>query len=154
MRGGAVQPDVLNLLLNNVRTAEEREGDLGAQLAACHTGAARLREIAVRYGIKRVGEAARGLLAYSEKLMRQFLQKVPAGSYMAEDFLDDDGISTAPVKIAVQISVPMSATGSVVVDFSGSDPQVQGGLNAVDAITYSACFYVFRCLLEEDVSAT
>ena len=42
----------------------------------------------------------------------------------------------------------------VTVDFTGSDPQVQGSINAVEAITYSACFYVFRCLLAEDVPAT
>ena len=39
-------------------------------------------------------------------------------------------------------------------DFTGSDPQVEGSVNAVEAITYSACFYVFRCLLAEDVPAT
>src|SRR6202000_1907418 len=41
----------------------------------------------------------------------------------------------------------------VTVDFSGSASQVAGSINAVDAITYSACFYVFRCLLQEDVPA-
>jgi N-methylhydantoinase B len=42
----------------------------------------------------------------------------------------------------------------VTVDFSGSDPQVEGSINAVEAITYSACFYVFRCLVQEDIPAT
>ena len=54
MRGGKIVPDVLALLLNNVRTPEEREGDLGAQIAACQTGAQRLREICARYGTRRV----------------------------------------------------------------------------------------------------
>ena len=53
MRGGKLVPDVLALVLNNVRTPEEREGDLGAQIAACQTGAQRLREICARYGIAR-----------------------------------------------------------------------------------------------------
>ena len=154
MRGGEVERDVLNLLLNNVRTPEEREGDLGAQIAACHTGATRLLETCGRYGVARVKKAANGLLSYSEKLMREFLQKVPAGSYAAEDFLDDDGISTAPIKIAVKISIQEAAKRSAIVDFSGSDPQVLGSVNAVEAITYSACFYVFRCLLAEEVPAT
>ena len=60
MRAGVMERDVLALLLNNVRTPEEREGDLGAQIAACHTGAERLREVCARYGIDRSQSARRG----------------------------------------------------------------------------------------------
>jgi len=166
MRAGKMDGDVLALLLNNVRTPGEREGDLGAQLAASHTGAERLREVCVRYGLKRTQDAARELLAYSEGLMRAFLQTVPSGVYRAEDFLDNDGIGDKPVRIAATVTIAedgerkgraggRTAPGSVaIVDFTGSDPQVAGPLNAVAAITYSACFYVFRCLLAEDVPAT
>ncbi|HEV2468445.1 MAG TPA: hydantoinase B/oxoprolinase family protein [Candidatus Sulfotelmatobacter sp.] len=162
MQAGRMNRDVLAMLLNNVRTPEEREGDLGAQIAACHTGAERLREVCARYGIERARKAASELLEYSEELMRAFLQEVPAGEYSAEDFLDDDGIRDKPVRIAVTLKVHREKrNGSrgraprpmVTVDFSGSDPQVEGSINAVAAITYSACFYVFRCLLAEDVPA-
>jgi N-methylhydantoinase B len=102
--------------------------------------------------------------------MRAFLRQVPAGAYQAEDFLDGDGISEKPVKIAVTVSVwprqesrgrepalsrsNRSPRPTITVDFTGSDPQVEGSVNAVEAITYSACFYVFRCLLADDVPAT
>jgi N-methylhydantoinase B len=87
--------------------------------------------------------------------MRGFLLNVPAGTYRAEDFLDNDGISDQPVKIAMTVSVTGRVSNPMVtVDFTGTDPQVQGSVNAVEAITYSACFYVFRCLLAEDVPAT
>jgi N-methylhydantoinase B len=162
---------VLRLLLNNVRTPQEREGDLGAQIAACHTGSERLREICARYGLKRARTAAHELLEYSEEMMLAFLHHLPSGTYRAEDFLDNDGISTKPVKIALKLKIagrmrrrPSSdprATGrdpvpapAMTVDFTGSDPQVEGSVNAVEAITYSACFYVVRCLLAEDVPAT
>jgi N-methylhydantoinase B len=158
VRAGTTDRDVLALLLNNVRTPEEREGDLGAQLAACHTGAERLKEVCARYGIDQAKSAGQELLAYSEELMRAFLLRVPPGTYSAEDFLDNDGISDNPVKIAVTLKVEQQKARSVqpvvTVDFSGSDPQVEGSINAVEAITYSACFYVFRCLLAEDVPAT
>jgi N-methylhydantoinase B len=173
VHAGQMVRDVLALLLNNVRTPDEREGDLGSQIAACHIGAERLREICVVYGLERVKRAARELLEYSEEMMRAFLRRVPKGKYRAEDFLDSDGISDKPVKIVVEITFHTSAgraqqvggsarrgrgrprhTHMVVVDFSGSDPQVEGSINAVEAITYSACFYVFRCLLIEDVPAT
>ncbi len=158
MRGGKLVSDVLALLLNNVRTPEEREGDLGAQIAACQTGAQRLREICERYGIARAKRAAADLLAYSEEMMRAFLRTIPPGHYQAEDFLDDDGVEDKPVRIAVTIHIKASSSrkspARVTIDFTGSDPQVQGAVNAVEAITYSACFYVFRCLLREDVPAT
>jgi len=173
MRDGKLVADVLALLLNNVRTPEEREGDLGAQIAACQTGAQRLREICARYGIARARNAAADLLVYSEEMMRAFLRTIPPGRYQAEDFLDNDGVEDKPVRIAVTIQVkpakkspvetrfagsPSKSSrkppAQVTIDFTGSDPQVQGAINAVEAITYSACFYVFRCLLHEDVPAT
>jgi len=150
-RRGEVNKDVLAMVLNNVRTPEEREGDLGAQIAACHTGSDRLREVCSRYGLEQARRAVADLLDYSEELMRSFLQRVPVGEYWAEDFLDGDGISDHPVKIAVKVKV--TSKHEVAVDFTGSDPQVEGSVNAVAAITYSACFYVFRCLLAEDVPA-
>jgi N-methylhydantoinase B len=164
MRNGKIDRDVLALLLTNVRTPREREGDLGAQMAACHTGSSRLQEICGRYGLARARRAAADLLDYSEEIMQAFLQQVPVGSYSAEDFLDNDGVTDHPVRIAVSITRHEGtknrsrrrnvAAPRVDVDFTGSDPQVEGSINAVHAITYSACFYVFRCLLQEDVPAT
>jgi N-methylhydantoinase B len=166
MRRGVMDADVLAMLLNNVRTPQEREGDLGAQIAACHTGSERLREVCSRYGVERARRAAADLLDYSDELMRAFLRDVPAGKFRAHDFLDGDGINDRPVKIAVTLTVrdrvldPVRTSRRLVspqplatVDFTGSDPQVEGSVNAVAAITYSACFYVFRCLLAEDVPA-
>src|SRR5512143_647028 len=89
---GKIVRDVLALLLNNVRTPEEREGDLGAQIAACQTGVNRLQEICSRYGLARTQKVAAELLDYSEELMRAFLAKVTPGTYEDEDFLDNDGV--------------------------------------------------------------
>src|SRR5579863_2453042 len=111
MRAGKMQSDVLALLLSNVRTPQEREGDLGAQIAACHTGAQRLDEICSRYGPQRAKKAAQELLDYSEEMMRAFLDQVPSGTYQAEDFLDDDGISTKSVKISVTLKFAKRARG-------------------------------------------
>lgn len=164
VRGGKIDRDLLALLLANVRTPKEREGDLSAQIAACHTGEVRLREVCVRYGLPRVTRAAAALLDYSEQMMQALLATIPPGSYAAEDFLDDEGSPVAgakehapskPVRIAVEITFAKAKSGrAVTVDFSSSDPQVAGSTNAVEAITYSACFYVFRCLVAEDVPAT
>jgi N-methylhydantoinase B len=154
VRGGHLDHDVLALLLANVRTPEEREGDLRAQLAACHTGTERLRDLSRRYGLARVHSAGQALIHYSERMMRAFLAEVPAGTYSAEDFLDDDGVTDSPVRIAARVTFPRNRSKPVTIDFSGSSPQVEGSINAVEAITFSACFYVFRCLLRQDVPAT
>ena len=151
INGRELDGDVLALLLANVRTPEEREGDLGAQIAACHTGATRLHEVCSRYGTKHVQDAAQDLIDYSERLMLAFLNQVPKGTHRAEDYLDDDGVTDQPVKIAVSLTFNRS---QVIVDFTGTDPQVAGSINAVEAITVSASFYVFRCLASEDVPAT
>ncbi len=166
VRNGTTDGDLLALVLNNVRTPAEREGDLRAQVAACHTGATRIREVCARYGLERARRAAADLLQYSAEMMTSFLERVPAGTVQAEDFLDNDGVTDKPVRIAVAItfagkrrerqrhSAPLRVAPLVTIDFTGSDSQVEGSLNAVEAITYSACFYVLRCLLAEDVPAT
>ena len=150
-RAGEIDRDVLALVLANVRTPEERQGDLTAQIAACRTGARRLEEIAARYGLRELTEYAGHLLDYSGRMMRATLRQIPAGRYVAEDFLDDDGVSATPVRVRVAITV---RGGRAKVDFTGSAPQCAGSVNAVEAITVSAVYYVFRCLVDEQVPAT
>ena len=157
-RGGRIQRDVLKLILSNVRTPAEREGDLTAQIVACQIGARRLREMVTKYGEAGVRAYMAHLLAYSERMMHAFLRRLPRGTFHAEDILDDDGITAEPVPIRVTIETD-PRRGQARVDFSGSAPQVAGSINAVYAITYSAVFYVFRCLVmsgnaAEDVPAT
>lgn len=148
---GRVVGDVMALLLSNVRTPTEREGDLTAQIAACRIGARRLGEIVAKYGRREVETYERHLLDYSARMMRGVLRDIPDGTYRAEDFLDDDGITETPVRIAVTIRI---RGARATVDFAGSAPECAGSINAVEAITYSAVFYVFRCLLDEQVPAT
>jgi N-methylhydantoinase B len=149
-RGGKIQRDVLAILLANVRTPREREGDLMAQVAACRLGERRLQELLQRYGTQRTGFYLEALQSYSARLMKEALAKIPAGTYTAEDFLDDDGHRPEPVRLRVAIKI---RGGRATVDFQGSSPQCAGCVNAVFAITYSAAFYVFRCLLDENVPA-
>ncbi len=159
---GRLRPDVLQLILANVRTPVEREGDLTAQVAACRLGARRLPELTARYGLAEVRAYGKHLLTYSARMMRATLRMIPAGTYAAEDFLDDDGISADPVPIRVRITIgggpgrrsPQGVGGRARVDFTGSAPQTAGCVNAVRAITISAVFYVFRCLVPEETPAT
>lgn len=150
---GAVNHALLALILNNVRTPLEREGDLTAQVGACRIGAQRVTELVQKYGFARISGNVAGLLNHSEQLIRAELARLPAGEFAAEDYLDNDGITNAPVKIHVRITTD-PGNAALTVDFSGSDKQVTGSLNAVAAITYSATFYVLRCLLPEEAAPT
>ena len=150
VRSGRPQRDVLAMLLANVRTPTEREGDLTAQIAACRLGERRLQEMTQKYGVRKMDFYLAALQHYSARLIRHALSRIPDGTYGAEDFLDDDGYSAKPVRLQVAIRLH---GGRATVDFTGSSPQCRGGVNAVLAITTSAVFYVFRCLLGEDVPA-
>ena len=150
VRQGKIDPQVMALVLANVRTPREREGDLTAQVAACRLGERRLGELIEKYGQRKTGFYLDALQGYSARLMRAALAQIPDGTYEAEDFLDDDGYSARPVRLRVTIHV---SGDSATVDFMGSSPMCRGSVNAVVAITYSAVFYVFRCLLDEEVPA-
>jgi N-methylhydantoinase B len=145
--------NVLKLILNNVRTPRERGGDLTAQIGACRIGVERMRELVEKYGLARVEANAAALLDHSEELLRAELAELPEGEFTAEDFLDDDGIGAGPVRIFATITTQPRAR-SLRIDFTGSSAQVTGSLNAVAAITYSAVFYVLRCLLPEEAAPT
>jgi N-methylhydantoinase B len=141
----------MRLISFNVRVPEEREGDLTAQLGAIATGQQRLLEIVSRYGFREADQYARNLIEYTAEMMRRVIRGLPDGAYEAEDYLDDDGYSNEPVRIRVRIVIDGA---HAVVDFTGSAPQVRGPINAVEAITVSAVYYVFRCLIPTDVPAS
>lgn len=151
VRKGQVESDIWNLVLANVRTRAEREGDLLAQLMSLRRGDERLHSISTRYGFKVVAHNMRQLQAYSEKMMRAALRTLPDGTYSFEDWLDGDGISGRPVRIAVEVRIKGDEAE---VDFTGSDPQAAGPVNANHAILTAATGYAFRCLLREDVPFT
>jgi len=153
VRAGVADEGLMAMVLLNVRTPAEREGDLAAQIGACRVGEQRLLGLVERYGVARLRVLGEELLNYSERLVRAELRTLPTGTYEAEDFLDDDGVTDELIRIAVKISVD-AAAGEIGIDFAGTSGQVQGSVNAVRAITLSACFYVLRCLLGEDAPAT
>jgi N-methylhydantoinase B len=144
MSGGKINRDVWDLVLYNVRTPIEREGDLAAMFGANRTGERRLLEIVNKYGWKEVSRYITEILNYSERMTRHAISLIPDGTYEAEDFLDNDGITDRPIAIRVKIRIKGD---HATIDFSGSDPQAEGSVNAVYAITASVVFYIFRTLV-------
>ena len=138
----------MSLILANVRTPDEREGDLTAQIAANRVGETRLLNLVQRYGYRRTAQYAVLAQDYAERVLRRAISEIPDGVYEFADALDDDGFSSARVNIRCAIRI---AGDSAEIDFTGTDAQTSGGVNANLAITMSASLYCFRCLVTEDV---
>lgn len=151
VRGGKLDRSLLNLLLANVRTPGEREGDLLAQWMSLERGEQRVRALAARYSVPRLARLTAELLDYSERMMRAAIRRLPEGTYAFEDALDSAGNSREPVFIRAAIRL---GQGNAVVDFTGTDPQADGPVNANLAVTLAATMYVFRCLIRDDVPFT
>ncbi|HSN73867.1 MAG TPA: hydantoinase B/oxoprolinase family protein [Anaerolineae bacterium] len=148
VEAGRVNQGLLDLLLANVRTPEERAGDLRAQLAANATGVRRMGELIARYGVDEVQHQMQALVDYAERMTRRLLAGLPDGVYRFRDWMDDDGVDPQPAEIVVTIIIDGD---NATVDFTGTSPQRRGSINAVYAITLSAVLYAFRCLLGDDV---
>ena len=140
---GQLNVDLEKVILANVRTPDERRGDLGAQLAATLRATERLEALARRYGTKRLIAYMAEVMDYSERLMRATLADLPDGEGFFEDFCDGDGIAdTADGKDApFWIRMRVRKTGdSLRVDFAGTDPAVKGPMNAPLSVTASGIY--------------
>jgi N-methylhydantoinase B len=151
VRRGRLQHDLVRVLLANVRTPDERRADLAAQLGAQATGERRLLDLARRdaarsgRGLRR---AATALMEHAERRVRAALRRLPRGRFRFVDALDDDGLGSGPVRIAVTLTL---AGDRARADFTGTSPQARGPVNAVEAVTRAATCYVFACVLGEDL---
>jgi N-methylhydantoinase B len=139
--GGAPNEGLMQLLLRNVRTPDERRGDLAAQRAAHAVGERRLCELADAHGAGEVTAYAHHLQTYSERRVRAALADWPDGTYGFEDALELADETTARICVTATI-----ADDAVAFDFDGTDPADDGNLNAVLPITESACYYVVQGL--------
>ena len=146
VRDGSRVQDVWRLVLANVRTPEEREGDIEAQLGALHAGAHRLLEISSRVGPARLLAAQHRLLEYGDLLLREGIRRIPDGVWDADDVLEGDGVTDDAISIRARLTIDGDR---IHIDFSGTDSQAEGGVNAVAAVTISACRYVVRCVIED-----
>ena len=140
---GALDVDLEKVILANVRTPEERKGDLGAQLAATRRAGERLNVLARRYGGAELIRYMAQVMDYSERLMRAALKDLPDGEGVFEDFCDGDGIADdalgkdAPFRIRLRVE---KVADRLVVDFAGTAPQVKGPMNAPLSVSASGVY--------------
>ena len=147
-REGALQQDLLDLLLLNVRVPEERRGDYFAQIAACRLGARRLHEVVAAQGAERVGTAFDALIERTETRMRDAIETIPDGDYEFRDVLDGDGLLAHAIPIHLRIRIEGRRARF---DFRGTSPQVPGNVNVTLNATQASVCYGLKALLDPEV---
>jgi N-methylhydantoinase B len=148
---GRLNRDIEDVIFANVRTPDERRGDLRAQMAANLRGATRLAELARRWGVETLRDLMQAVMDYSERMMRAMLAALPDGEATFEDFCDGDGIleegekDDAPFWIRMRVR---KRSDGLTVDFTGTDGQVAGPMNAPLAVTASGIYTAVKMVAD------
>jgi N-methylhydantoinase B len=140
-REGVMQPDILSIILANIRVPEERIGDIKAQVAGLTVGEKRLTALIDRYGESTVSSCIAELRRRSEQMMRAHIAKIPDGIYAGEAFVDSDGVDPDPLAIRLRLRVEGT---DLHFDFSESSPPCRGPLNSVIATTKAAVYLAVK----------
>jgi len=140
--------EVVALFLANVRSPDERRGDLNAQVAANRLAERRVDELCARRGRERVAAAMNELYDYSERVVRAAIAELPDGTFEATDRLEP---SEGELELHATVTIAGDEIG---IDFAGTSAQHRGNLNCPLAVTRSACYYVVRCVTDPDVPAS
>lgn len=147
-KAGREDAEIVAIIANQIRVPEKTLGDIRAQVASLRVGTERLDRMFRRYGEQTMRASCAELLDYSERRMRAGLLELAAGTYEAEDWIDDDGIVDRPIRVEVKLRI---GDGKVVVDLSGSDPQAEGNINSTLANTFAAAYYVMIAVVDPGI---
>jgi N-methylhydantoinase B len=149
VRDGALDEELLRFVLANVRTPDERRGDLRAQLAACDAGARGWMALIAREGARRIAAASDAVLEYTGRLARARVQQLGRIEGRAADALEGDGVSEREVPVVVSVSTRPG--GVLRIDLTGTSPIVPGNVNCPASVTRAAAVFVLRTLMDDDV---
>jgi N-methylhydantoinase B/oxoprolinase/acetone carboxylase alpha subunit len=150
IEAGSLNEPIRAIILQNVRQPELLWGDLQSQIASLNVGAAGIERLAAKLGEARFERALAQLLDASEAGMRAVIDRIPDGTYVFEDAIDDDGITDVPIVVRAAVTV---AGDEMTVDLTGCSPQSLGPSNATLASTCSAVFYALMATADVPVAA-
>ncbi len=146
MRGGAVNQDIVDIVLAASRLPDVAHGDMQAQLSALELGVSRLDALLDEYGAAEVGAALDALRGRAAAQMRAALAALPDGRWSQEDWLDNDGRTDVPLRIAVDIT---KQGESLTLDFSRSAPACAGPVNISRATSVASVYVALKHLFPE-----
>jgi N-methylhydantoinase B len=141
IRAGHIDQDILAILAANSRVPTSNYGDLNAQLNALDLGERRLHHLLDEYGDAAITSAFQAFTRRAEALMRDAINAIPDGTYAFEDFLDNDGITGAPLRIALDITI---AGDRMTLDFTRSSPPCAGPLNIAYSTAVACCYVALK----------
>ncbi len=144
-KGGEEQEDILAIILANTRMAESMLGDLRAQRNSLRVGELRIVELARRYGHEVVQAAMAEIMDRTEAKVRDAIRTIPNGVYPFEDYMDDSGPGTPPMRLEVTVTV---RDDDILIDFDGTGPQTESGMNSYLNYTRSYCYAAVKCLTD------
>jgi N-methylhydantoinase B len=148
-RRGKLQKDIWDIVAHNSRASNLIWGDMQAQIAGCHYAEKPVAELLNKYGIDTINEIIREMYDYSERITRLAIEKIPDGTWTAEDQMDSNGIDLdTPVKTRVTITIKGS---DITVDLTGSDPQQRGPLNGLWVTTLSSVRTTVKALTSPEL---
>ncbi|ELZ21033.1 5-oxoprolinase (ATP-hydrolyzing) [Haloterrigena salina JCM 13891] len=148
VEGGEPREEVRSLVLANIRNPGERRADLRAQQAANQRAEQRLAALFDEHGRETVLEGFDAVIDYSRERIEDEIRKLPDGTYEATDVLEGDGVTDEDVEITVAVTIDGA---TIDVDFSGTDGQLDGNLNAPLAVAKSAVYFVVRCITDPEI---
>ncbi|YCK79948.1 hydantoinase B/oxoprolinase family protein (plasmid) [Arthrobacter sp. D3-18] len=140
--------DFFSLYLSNLRYSESVEGDMRAMIGCTEKGRRALVQLFDDYSVDTVTDYANQLIAYSDRRMGEEIRSMPDGVYTAEAWLDDDGVNVRNIPIRVTVTID---DDTVTVDYTGSGPQAQGGVNATEATAQAAGTLPFLYYIDPDI---
>ena len=147
---GVMNESLVQLIRDNVRLPDSTIGDMHAGIAAARVGAARVMEIAARYGLQEMQAAMDDLLDYGERMTRLELEKLPNGVWEAEDIVEEDGLGNGPFKLMVKVTIQ---DDHVIADFTGSSAQAQGPINCSYTGLITGARTVLKAMTNPDIPA-
>lgn len=148
---GVLNKELEDIIRFNTRMPEHVLGDMNAQISSCRTGERRVAELIERFGPDVYEEAVAAILDHGERLARLRLAELPKGTWIAEDYVDDDGIDKdRMVKIRATVTV---TDEEMVIDFAGSDPAAKGPINIPFGVTMGIGALVFKAITTQDTPA-
>ena len=141
VKRGEMDPEIYAIICSNIRIADQRIGDIKAQIAALKVGARQLTALLDRYGAETIKSAIREWRARAAQQMRAKIALIPDGTYHGEAWVDSDGVVDEPLRIAVNIEKKDS---DLYFDFDGSSPPCKGPMNSVLATTCSSVYLAMK----------
>lgn len=151
MRDGNICQESFNTILNKLHNPNMAKPDFIAQISANKTGIIRLSTLIESMGDSNFLAALKELNKYVETMAMTALSGLKKGRYEFSDVMDDDGLDDSDIHIRVAVNI---TDRKIIVDFTGTDPQVKGNINCPLSVTAAAVYYCFYCLMPPQTPAS